>query len=114
MPPGGTGLFAGKSPVATDIWNSVSGFGRSHGVDPFHALEVESLPRPHVEDPLAAVPVAGEHPRVAFRDIEHAAGVEPDLDLECVPVQLMLGENHARRDGEEQDEDETRLHDYAG
>lgn len=59
-------------------------------VDTLQTDEFEHLQGPNVEHALAAVPVAGEHHRVPFRDIQYAVVGQPGFDFQRVPMQFSL------------------------
>jgi hypothetical protein len=74
-------------------------------IDALQALEPQELSGGHAEDALPAVPVAGEHHRVALDDVKGAVGVETRGDVEGAPVQRPLRQ---RRPGRAQHEDQRR------
>ena len=57
------------------------------GIDPAHALEGEPLSRTHIEAPLAAVPVSGEHDGLRLHDTQRSIFGEPGVDADVAPVQ---------------------------
>src|SRR5262249_37417853 len=79
-----------------------------------NAAEDQFLARSDVECAFAAVPVAGEHHRVGFSDLEMTVGIQMRGDFQRVPMELALGKCRGGKTEKERRESQhahrARLH----